>query len=110
MAKKQEKTATTVPDNTSDDLPESRSRRSIRKTGSIKSWAITWVLAIFATQWGLLPLPEFAADSSYYIPFWVPVGMDTLRFIVLWVAAYIITQIIFGAWEILSDYYLNARL
>ncbi|MFA7496226.1 MAG: hypothetical protein WCY67_07920 [Acidithiobacillus sp.] len=74
-----------------------------RKTEKpVKAWAITWLLAIFAAKLGLIPRPEM---TGFGLPFWIPIGMDVLRFIVLWFAAHIITQIIFGIWDILNEYY-----
>ena len=77
-------------------------KRRSSPTASVKSWAITWLLAIIAAEWGLLPQPlGFGGE----LPFWIPVVMDVLRFFVIWFAAHIITRIIFAAWEIIGEYY-----
>lgn len=99
MAKKQEKTE---PSLGNENTPKHR----VQKMASIKSWAITWLLAIFAAEWGLLPEPLSAQDG---LPVWVPLLMNILRFMVLWFSAYVITKIIFGAWEILNDYYQTLK-
>ncbi|PKY11216.1 hypothetical protein B1757_05355 [Acidithiobacillus marinus] len=95
MAKKQKKSEPTL------NIEETKKFQSPKK-GAIKSWAITWLLAIFAAEWGLLPQPLSAQDG---LPVWVPLLISILRFLVLWFSAYVITKIIFGAWEILNEYY-----
>jgi len=53
-------------------------KRRSSSTASVKSWAITWLLAIIAAEWGLLPQPLGFGGG---VPFWIPVIMDVLRFL-----------------------------
>ena len=74
--------------------------REAKKNDQIKTWAITWVLAILATRGDFLANPEISGSGS---PFWIPIGLETLRFMVLWFAAHVIVHIIFGEWDTFAE-------
>ena len=74
--------------------------RNAKKNGQIKPWAMTWVMAILAMRGDFLASPGLSGTAN---PFWVPIGLEILRFLVLWVAAHVIVHIIFGAWDIFAE-------
>ncbi|MHB8224477.1 hypothetical protein [Acidithiobacillus sp.] len=74
--------------------------RKAQKNDQIKPWAITWVLAILAMRGDFLASPELSGSGS---PFWIPIGLETLRFTVLWFTAHVIVHIIFGAWDMFAE-------
>ena len=74
--------------------------RKAQKNSRIKPWAITWVLTILAMRRDFLASPELSGSGS---PFCIPIGLETLRFMVLWFAAHVIDHTIFGAWDIFAE-------
>ncbi len=73
--------------------------RKAHIVGPIKPWAITWVLTILAARSEVLALPDMPGNG---VPLWVPLGLETLRFMAIGLVAHVAVHILFGAWGLFT--------